>query len=510
MSRSGYKSFSWDFFAGLLMAVYASLALARWPFLPQFIDMYYHLHTAWAFLQAGGYSGWDFWQYAPFGRTHIYPPLFHLALAFFIKLGANKIFLAKIFEALTPTFFLLVVWYFVARNFSRRLAFFVVLAFGSSFSFFLSLINNIPATLAIIFGILALDCLWRGRPGRAALLLTLAYYTHIASPWFIALTIVLYGLFDRRQRKAGCLVVLSAIILALPVILKQLAALSLIQLADMPDRYFCEFKPLDYALAFFGLILASRRKGTHYLFISLFLAGFIFILYPYRFFSAQGFLPVIFLSAISLDRLYEKCGGSHIKATVFFILGGFLTLIFSPTILTEKRKEHKEAKIYLFDSSPRDLLFPWANERIASTSLWHPEEYLQAVRIIRQNSLPNEIIYANYHILSACLASLSDRPNASALFPEIDPVRSFSPFGVARIIVLTKDNRLSAINYIVGKYKLRLLGENKLLMVFSNPSAKAGFVIPKATVPFWAIGVILLLFSAIFMCGERSQITKNI
>ncbi|MCX5715142.1 MAG: hypothetical protein NT033_10200 [Candidatus Omnitrophica bacterium] len=503
MSKSAYKSFSWDFFAVLFVAIYASLAFARWPFLPQFIDMYYHLHTAWGFLQAGGYSGWDFWQYAPFGRVHIYPPFFHLVLALFIKLGVNKVFLAKIFEALTPTLFLLAIWYFVRRNFGRRLGFFAVFAFGSSFSFFLSLFNNIPASFAMIFGILSLDCLLRGRLLRCALLLALSYYTHIGAPWVFALAIILYGLFEKNKRKFCVAAVLGAVVIALPAILKQAAALGSIQLTDMPDRYFCEFKILDYILAFFGLMIAIRKKDTHYLFISLFLASFVFILYPYRFFSAQGFLPIIFFSAVSLDALYENFKDKDNKAASFFCVAGFFFLVFSPTILIEKRPQGEAAKFYFFDSVARDMLFPLENERIASTSLWDSDAYLGVVRLIKKNSRPNDIIYANYHILSACLASLSNRANASALFPEIGPVKRFSPFSVARIIVLTKDNSREAINYVTAKYRLRFIGENKFMIVFSNPTAKAKLIVPLAAVPFWIIGIILLIWAAAFIAGDK-------
>ncbi|MCX5697326.1 MAG: hypothetical protein NTU54_05105 [Candidatus Omnitrophica bacterium] len=503
MSKSGYKSFSWDFFTLLFVAVYSTLSFARWPLQPQFIDIYYHLHTAWGFLQAGGYSSWDFWQYAPFGRVHIYPPFLHIVLAFFIKLGVDIVFLAKISEALTPSLFLFTVWYFVRRHFGRRLGFFSVFAFGSSFSFFLSLFNNIPATFAIILGILAADCLLRGRLLRCALLLALSYYTHIGAPWVFALAIIIFGLLEKGKAKVSFAVVLCAIIIALPVLLRELLALKSIQLTDMPDRYFCEFKVLDYILALLGVIIAVKKKGKYYLFVSLFLASFIFLLYPYRFFSAQGFLPIIFFSAILLDSLYEKLATTAVKMSAFFIFFGFFILLFSPTLLTERAQGHESAKLYLFDSVLHDMLLPLENRRIASTSLWNPDEYIRTSALIKKYSRPNDIIYANYHILSACLATLSGRANASALFPEIDPVKHFSPFRVARIIVLTKDNSPAAINYVVAKYKLRFLGENRLLIIFSNPLAKAEFIVPKPCVPFWVIGMILLIFAAVFILEDK-------
>src|SRR3990167_1371545 len=105
MIKEQVKDFSWDFYSKLMILSYCLLQFIRWPLLPQFMDIYYHLLTAWGFIQAGGYSGWDFWQYAPAGRIHIYPPLLHIVLAFFIKSGISKIILVKFLETAAPISF---------------------------------------------------------------------------------------------------------------------------------------------------------------------------------------------------------------------------------------------------------------------------------------------------------------------------------------------------------------------------------------------------------------------
>lgn len=201
MFKAHLKYSPWDFYSGIIILAYLLLQVLRWPLFPQFMDIFYHLLTAWGFIQAGGYSGWDFWQYAPFGRLHIYPPLFHIILALFIKLGINKIILAKFLEAVTPIIFLIVLWNFIRKNYNQRLAFFVMLMVSSSFSFYLSLINNIPATLSIIFGILSFERLFKGQTLRATILLTLCFYTHIGISWLFALGVLLYGLFNREYWK---------------------------------------------------------------------------------------------------------------------------------------------------------------------------------------------------------------------------------------------------------------------------------------------------------------------
>ena len=104
------KIFSWNFWSIVIIISYAAWPIARWAKLPQHIDIYYHLLTAWGFIKAGGYTTWDFWQYAPIGRPNIYPPLFHIILAMFMKAGIGKIFLARLFSVALPALFLFTLW----------------------------------------------------------------------------------------------------------------------------------------------------------------------------------------------------------------------------------------------------------------------------------------------------------------------------------------------------------------------------------------------------------------
>lgn len=208
MLKNRINNLSWDFYSRVIILSYLLLQILHWQMFPRFMDIYYHLLTAWGLIKAGGLSAWDFWQYAPVGRVHIYPPFFHIVLAALMKLGINNIILAKLFEVFTPVIFLIVLWKFVRKNFSDRLAFFVVLMFGSSISFYLSLLNHIPATLALIFGFLAYGQLFKKRQARSLLLLTLCFYTHIGISLFFSLSLFFYGLFYKEFRKA-CLSVVA-------------------------------------------------------------------------------------------------------------------------------------------------------------------------------------------------------------------------------------------------------------------------------------------------------------
>jgi len=496
----------WDFYAVTILVSFSVLQIVHWPLLPLFMDIYYHLHTAWGFIQAGGYSGWDFWQYAPVGRPHIYPPFFHIILAFLLKLGINKIILAKCLEMVMPILFLNTLWFFIRRHFGERLAALVLVMLSSSFSAYLSLINHLPATLALVFGILAIDQLFNGKLWRSALLLALGFYTHIAVSWFFAIALILLALFDARNRKLGFKIVLIALVLSLPILLRQLAVLRFVLSFDLREKYFCEFKTIDYLLALAGAGICWRLKGKYLLFLSLFLAGFLFLTHPYRFFSAEGFFPIVFLSAVSLNQVYENSKKQKVwvrslpPAIIIFVL------LFSPTLLMEKQEgaDRISFKIYTFDSVLVDMLFPEHNKRITSSTLWYPKEYLWAVNLIQQNSTNHEIIYTTLPNVGVALAALSERATANALLPDIAPARLTNPLLAAKIIILLKDDNLDKTLELINKNHLVKIGENKIFMLYLNPVAAANMEVKRAAVPFWII--LLIGTAAVFLFWRHRSV----
>lgn len=505
-----------------MIIAFSTLQIARWRILPQFMDIFYHILTAWGFIQAGGYSGWDFWQYAPVGRTHIYPPFFHIILAFLIKLGISKIILVKFFETTVPVAFMLTLWYFVRRNYGSRLAFFSMLMLGSSFSFYSSLSNYLPATLAMIFGFLGLNELFKGHFVRPALLLTLCFYTHIGESWFFALSVILYGLLDRRYARASFAIFAFALILSAPMLYKQLTGLRYISISGISnEKYFCEFKTIDYLLASFSFWLLRKKDKKCRLFLAFFLSSLIFLPYPYRFINAQGYLPVIFLSAMALNYLCEPrpralwpppSGGLSAKA-LFTFLAGYI-LLFSPTVAMNKALEKGgriKCKIHLADSTLMNLLLPGRNQRIFSGLMGIPGEYLSLTQLIKQHSEGTDIIYSKLYLIGITAASLSERASANGLFPEIVPSRKFDPFLAAKLIIMPQDENREMLDAIVRNYHLQKLGENKLFIIYKNslksPSGDkpAKIQIERASVSFKTISLILAVWALLFIFAGRIE-----
>ena len=493
------KNFSWDFYSKAIIAVFVLFQLMRWSMLPQYMDIYYHLHTAEGFLKAGGYSTWDFWQYAPVGRPHIYPPFFHIILALLMKIRLSPMFLARFFEVLTPVAFLIVLWNFIRKSFDNRLAFFVLLASFSLFSFCLSLSNNIPAALALIFGIIAFDQFFRKGAWRALIFFTLMFYTHIGVSWFFIFTLGFYGLFNSHARQK-CLGLLSAsIILAAPILIREFNLLINNPAIGfgLNEKYFSKIKVIDYLFAAYGLILIVKIKGRYRIFVSLLAASLVFLIYPYRFFPAEGFLPVILLVGVAFTHLFDKfkLAKKRIKIISALVLIYFVFL--SPTVSVNKDEAGGKLNfnLNLYDSAFYNILFA------RGTSPWFPEEYSSASSIIEENSQEDEIIYSTINPVGVILGSISQRPTANALLPEIGPATQFDPLLNAKIVIFAQDDRPGLINYAIEHYKLKKLGENKLFILYINPAKLESAKVSKAALPFWVIiliglGVILLLWKS--------------
>ncbi len=500
------KRFSWDFWSIVILLFYALIPIVKWPNLPQHIDIYYHLLTAWGFIKAGGYAAWDFWQYAPIGRMHVYPPLSHIIIALFMKTGINGLFLAKALNIVMPVLFAFTLWNFVRKNYSSRLAFWVLVCSSSSFSFYLSSINHLPSTASLIFGIFALDNLLNKRPLHSVLLFTLCFYTHIGTSWFFMASVLLYSLFKREERASGLIVFLSTIALSIPILLQQLHAVRYISLEGINETFFREFKTIEYALSITGLFLLSRKDRRYLLFLAFFIASFIYIRYPSRLFSSEGYMPLAILAAVSLDTIYEMANKwKRWPNYILIFLAAFL-LIVSPVLSFEADELNRPRhKFYIFDSVIMHALFPDNNERVISKSIWFEKYYLPAIEVIKKNCAADEIIYSSVDMIGVCLASISKRATANHLLMEVYPSGKHDPIASSRLIIMLKYNSPKWIDEIAKNYNLEKIWENEIFDIYRNRGECPKIKIKKAAVPFSVIVLLLMIWLLVFWIAQKLE-----
>ncbi len=304
-----------------LIAVLLALALANWSKFPIFRDIYYHMGTARAFGDAGGIALHDFWEFAPVGRPHLYPPLLHVVMYSLDSLGFSMSTVGRLVSFSAFHMVLLSTWYGMRRLFSSRAALYGTVILSSCFVFFWQTAVTSAASLVLIITPFIFISLEEDRKVAAAVLLGLALYSHLVLGHLVAFGILIYGLHRWRDRmKEVVIVLVGAYALWLPWgihILVNYRSLSLE--SPMGGSEGMTLHLLVWAAAAAGVIYCYFRKGRYYLPVS-FLLGMVPILffYPHRFWDGHVFVPLAMLGGIALsaahgfvtDRARDYAGGS--------------------------------------------------------------------------------------------------------------------------------------------------------------------------------------------------------
>jgi hypothetical protein len=165
-------------------------------------------------------------------------------------------------------------------------------------------------------------------------------------------------------------------------------------------------------------------------------------------------------------------------------------LFLSPTLSMDwsRGKEKLSYKLNISDSAFMGMV------SVKGSTIWFPREYLSAATLVRDNSEDGDIIYSSLSIVGLILGTIAERPTANALFPEIGASEKFNPIAVSKIIVFTQLDDPVRVSQIVNNYSLVKIGENKLFVLYKNPLCYTKVNIKKASVSFWVIGLIGIVF----------------
>lgn len=504
---------SWALYSFAIIVLVCFLIFARWSLLPDFIDIYYHLLTARGFNMAGGYTSIDFLQCAPGGRVNLYPPLFHLLLAGLMKCGLPPLGAARLTAAAAFPLFLAALWRWTHVFFHERLAFFSVLLASSVYSLYLACGNFIPATLACVLGLEAMRACRRGKTMPAAVLLGMAFYTHPHIPFFIAVSLALYGCFYKDHRASCRRAVFLGMLYAVPLFVHWIAHARYFNGAAVKERFIIEIPLVLFFCIFSFKGIFERRDGYMPAAILACAAILCMPFYPYRFISGQGAVGIIILAAAGIDRVYEYCvagsaGARYLAcrpagavslrraATLAAII--VMAAVYMPSFILEPGRRAAFAPVnstYInIQSSSKPLARP---NDFSLASFTHIREL---ARIVRDNSASGDIIYANIRFMDVMLASLSGRAASGGMLPEVRPLNAPGTAQDARIIVWFKNDeparRPGLIRDIFGPEGLVPAAETELAVIYRNELSRAKARTP---VPDISYGVIAVLIAGIVL-----------
>ncbi len=495
----------WDLLTFILIGLFAMFQAIQWPDLPRFMDVYYHLSVANGFSAAGGYVSHAFWEYAPVGRPHLYPPLLHFVMLGLSKLGLSWISVGRLVECLALPLFLLALGVTVKRINSSGAAFFSVLIASSFFSLYLDIGILLPSTLAITLGLLALTAVHSGRTIAGAILLGLAFYSHIYMAGMISVAVAAYGLCSPGLRARAFAAILFAVILAAPLFGHILRYGEFFSHISVKESRILEIHPLVYPLAAAGLILAVRG-GTNWSAPAGMALAMLPLLFTHnvRFLGGYGMIGFIWLGGIGLYLAGLRFAVSIRAQTA--LVGAALLIFFGIAPVLHMDTTETKVRARFFDSTITHFFLPdhLRTGRSKEHSIYGlpglPEDYGRIAAIVSANSGKNDIIWADSEYQGAIVALLAGRATSSATMREIRASSQFDAQALSRVLIWFKrpeeDIRTRTLPPAT-RYNLQLLAETDSACVFLNPAHCPEVMAPAPLLRSGWIAFILLVLAAL-------------
>ncbi|RLG47773.1 MAG: hypothetical protein DRN92_02515, partial [Thermoproteota archaeon] len=226
-------------------------------------DNAYHVLIA-KMLAEKGFFLWDHIEFAPSGRPHLYPPLFHALVAILGKvLGGSPwtfVFANDLVSVGIYSLGLYVSWY-VGRKLYHEMGGFMVFTITSGLLMpALSMAIGLPSTLVFIFTPLAALWFLEGKLLSSFIACTASFYSHTSGVVITPITLMLAGVLARKFRQALKILVLSLLVYS-PWFLRMLMFLEWFKLpeADIPTK----IEPALIVPAILGLVLVLRHPREH-------------------------------------------------------------------------------------------------------------------------------------------------------------------------------------------------------------------------------------------------------
>ncbi|OQX80486.1 MAG: hypothetical protein B6D56_05085 [Candidatus Omnitrophica bacterium 4484_70.1] len=514
MKRKNLEARFEVFSVGIIVFI-TFLSLIRFNYLPQFIDGYYHLSVANGFMKSGGWVGWDWWDFSPWGRPHLYPPLYHFILVFLKKVGVSGINSLRLTESLITPLFFFVLWRTSRKLVSSQFSFFVLLTLSSFFSFYSSVSANVPSSIAIIFGLLAWRFLLKKKVFFAVFFLTLAFYTHPGIPWIFTLSILFLALLNKPYRKLSLLLVFFSLIFASPLIFHQIKYITYVNLSILHEVKFIHFSIFILILSLFSIFILNKKgklsEPVYLLFLGYTVASLVvFFKYPYRFFSSQGILGLGLLS--SLLWMGKKV---RVKSMVV----AYLFFLHSTFDLNQGKLE-----INLFNSTYYNFLSGRVFTLLEFTSLFYPDYYQPVIKVIEKYTKEDEIVSSNLSITSQIFSSLTNRPSSNSILGEVNPLRKkrklellpsyslsspsnfiFNEF--VKLVVWIKPMK-KEIEEKINKGRLIKVYENDVTCILINPYCHFRMQPIPSPINFSVILVLFVFFILLFILKPQFFLKK--
>ena len=490
----------WPLAAALILLSAAVLTASHWPVFPYFLDSYYHLAVIRGFAQAGGPVLHAFWEAAPEGRPHLYPPLFHLIFLPAGLGGLSFIQLARFWTWASFPLLLAATWATLIRVSSPRLACLGLIALATPYSFFLGTINHAPATLALVAGLGMMLALHRKRWLAGGLFLAAAFWLHAGLPWLLALSLLLFGPAEREYRKSCLRILAVAFIAASPWLLHLWNHHSMLQIQPRGEERLLEAPAPLLLLGLWGWVISWRRKGI-LRYLAVMAAAFLmmaFAGYRSRFLATQGLFPWLLLAAVALDWLFGQMEREPDKklrwrAGAKLLLG---LLLLSPSL---HFSDGRTTWVWADTTFPAlSGLIP-TRPRGTSNTVYNEKFMGELAQAVRTHTQPDELIYSNVNYLAGMMTAFTGRAATNRMLREMADRPAREQIPQARLILWVKEltgKRSREMEEAVVEHHLQPLAETEIAYLFLNPRPAGRRHVVPAVFPWWVASCVMLLAAA--------------
>jgi len=423
------------------LAIVSILAVLLWlghsKVVPMAPDGYYHALVARRIVQDGRIPLWDWWEYAPLGRPHLYPPLVHVLIALF-SLPFNKDIVAgiRVLSVVLPSATFLSTWYLARWLFDSRRGLLAMLIVGIDFMFALLAWFGLPSILANALVPLLLVFFLSKRLWPAAITAGLALYAHMGVSSLALLGLLMFALWHRAYlplfiRTAGL-----AILFAAPWyghIWVNRGWLGHPMRDMVPFWMAVLFKPLSLLflnLVIVLLVIRARKlipwAETRYRLLLCQVAGFLPMLIEY---GGRYFIHTIQIWAVFAAVPLVRFLSPPVRRRTIAL---FMLMAVAPTLLLKGPDKGRLLRIMPMMSgwSTPLILLVSKEQHISLRDNPNQPSYIEAQELgdyIRSTTTPEQIIHTFGDLqLAIMLAFHADRPVDSAAWPEVRQPNTFS------------------------------------------------------------------------------------
>jgi len=486
----------WTLAAALIIIGITILAAAQWPAFPYFFDSYYHLAVIQGFDAAGGVTLHAFWEAAPQGHPHLYPPLFHLLLLPLFQVGMAPLVLAKLWCVAAFPLLLVSAWFVFSRLTTPQTACWIVAALASPYSFFLGAVNYLPATFCLIAALWMVLALHRHRWGAAGILLALTFWLHGGLPWLFGLSLLLFGLIEPTYRKTAWMSLGVGLLGALPWLIHLAQHTQWITLQPPGEDRTFETPIALLLLGMMGLGVVWKSTNRSLRLLAMMALGMLPMVlgYRFRFFATQGLFPWLLLAGLTLAGVANKWIEKRKPWMAWTLLAA--VLLAAPTLYgTAKqpvRLNWADTPLVLLSGKPSPIARPSAHP------LFFKRFLHELAGIVEAHTEAEELVYCNVPYVGGMLSILTGRATTNPLLREMAVRPESQQIRPAKLIVWIKDpsgKPSRQMQETVLQYQLRPLSQTEVAYLYINPWPTGHRQTPRAVFPEW-LGL-LLAFGAI-------------